>query len=419
MDLESTGQAVSTGPAQSVGQPALQVAAALSFGAGFVHSAVIGQHTEHRQLALLFLAGAVFQIGWALVAIARPSRLVAAVGLVGNLLAAGFWLTTRLTSVGWIDGLDHKESVGFTDAVTAGLGLAAAVAAGVALVTSSRHQRALPLLPMASLVALVSVTAAAAGSWSPHSHDGGHSEVETAAGHAHSADNHDAEPATRSAALTAAQEAGWPWAWDPAEPIDFASIPGVSREQADFASDLVEATQRELPRYSDYRTAEAAGYASIRDGGTGAEHFVKASPIDDGKNLDPTAPETIMYNVDPETGVRTLSGAMFIAEQPEYEIGTEELDAILGPLASWHVHTNVCFETAEGGAPVAGLVDPELPCPEGQFKASEDLPMVHVWVVPHQCGPFAALEGVGAGQAGESDAERIDRCRSSETDHGH
>jgi hypothetical protein len=24
--------------------------------------------------------------------------------------------------------------------------------------------------------------------------------------------------------------------------------------------------------------------------------------------------------------------------------------------------------------------------------------MIHVWIVPHECGPFAALEGVGAGQ---------------------
>ena len=25
-------------------------------------------------------------------------------------------------------------------------------------------------------------------------------------------------------------------------------------------------------------------------------------------------------------------------------------------------------------------------------------PMVHVWIVPQTCGPFSALEGVGAGQ---------------------
>jgi hypothetical protein len=24
--------------------------------------------------------------------------------------------------------------------------------------------------------------------------------------------------------------------------------------------------------------------------------------------------------------------------------------------------------------------------------------MIHVWITPHKCGPFAALEGVGAGQ---------------------
>jgi hypothetical protein len=24
--------------------------------------------------------------------------------------------------------------------------------------------------------------------------------------------------------------------------------------------------------------------------------------------------------------------------------------------------------------------------------------MIHVWIVPNVCGPFAALEGVGAGQ---------------------
>jgi hypothetical protein len=24
--------------------------------------------------------------------------------------------------------------------------------------------------------------------------------------------------------------------------------------------------------------------------------------------------------------------------------------------------------------------------------------MVHVWIVPHECGPVAALDGLGAGQ---------------------
>ena len=36
--------------------------------------------------------------------------------------------------------------------------------------------------------------------------------------------------------------------------------------------------------------------------------------------------------------------------------------------------------------------------------------MVHVWIAPHECGPFAALEGHGAGQAGRPTAQRADQC---------
>ena len=36
--------------------------------------------------------------------------------------------------------------------------------------------------------------------------------------------------------------------------------------------------------------------------------------------------------------------------------------------------------------------------------------MVHVWIAPHICGPFAALEGIGAGSASVSDSERVDLC---------
>ena len=36
--------------------------------------------------------------------------------------------------------------------------------------------------------------------------------------------------------------------------------------------------------------------------------------------------------------------------------------------------------------------------------------MVHVWIAPHECGPFAALEGHGAGQAAAADGTRTDQC---------
>jgi len=44
------------------------------------------------------------------------------------------------------------------------------------------------------------------------------------------------------------------------------------------------------------------------------------------------------------------------------------------------------------------------------FVETDGSPMVHVWITPHECGPFVALEGVAAGVADASDAERVDLC---------
>ena len=36
--------------------------------------------------------------------------------------------------------------------------------------------------------------------------------------------------------------------------------------------------------------------------------------------------------------------------------------------------------------------------------------MIHVWITPHRCGPFAALEGVGAGQIVEGEERLCDHA---------
>jgi hypothetical protein len=36
--------------------------------------------------------------------------------------------------------------------------------------------------------------------------------------------------------------------------------------------------------------------------------------------------------------------------------------------------------------------------------------MVHVWIGANPCGPFAALEGNGAGVADLPDNQRVDKC---------
>ena len=68
----------------------------------------------------------------------------------------------------------------------------------------------------------------------------------------------------------------------------------------------------------------------------------------------------------------------------------------------WHVHDNLCWGLDEDGEPVVvGVTDADRQLRRrGTVNAGGDNPMVHVWIAPHECGPFAALEGHGAGQAG-------------------
>jgi hypothetical protein len=75
-----------------------------------------------------------------------------------------------------------------------------------------------------------------------------------------------------------------------------------------------------------------------------------------------------------------------------------------GDLVQWHVHDNLCFTGEPGAWRVGGVASPDKECPQGTTRLSDNpVPMVHVWIRPHRCGPFAALEGIGGGQiaAGE------------------
>ena len=99
---------------------------------------------------------------------------------------------------------------------------------------------------------------------------------------------------------------------------------------------------------------------------------------------------------------------MFIVGQRA--IDDPELVDYGGRLMQWHVHENLCWRGGENGPQVAGVTDAEGNCPEGTVRAGGDNPMVHVWIAAHECGPFAALEGHGAGQAAAADGTRTDQC---------
>ncbi|MFM7685940.1 MAG: hypothetical protein ACKPDI_08460, partial [Actinomycetota bacterium] len=395
--------------------PGLAVAALASLGAGAVHAAATGIHAEHPQLARIFVVATVLQLAAGLWALARPHRAAALAVAVVNAAAVAGWLATRLVGISWIDGLETREAAQFADTVCAGLGALAVGTAIGALLVGRRPAFTQPRLAVpALLVAALAVPAMWSGG--THVHDHAHNETLAAGadGHAHddataSDPNHAHDDATAAGDATdntahshgdtaAALASDWPRAWDPTQPIDLSGVPGVSPEQEARAKKLVEDTLKYLPKWSTTEAAVADGYNSIGDAGTGSEHFIKLGLIQDDVMLDPTQPESLVYTVHAD-GKKTLAGAMFIASARATDDST--LTDWAGPLMTWHNHGDLCWE----GGRVVGTIDASGVCARGVNQGGQ-FPMVHVWVEPHMCGVFAALEGVGAGQAAVPDDQR-------------
>jgi hypothetical protein len=410
-----------------------------SLAAGAVHASAAGIHAEHRQLARIFIVVAVLQIGVGLWALIRPTRAAAWGVVTVNAVAVGGWLATRLFGISWIDGLEVREAPQFADVACAALGLLAIVAANAGALLPEERQRMKGLMAPTILICAATVWTMMAASTHVHSHDEadhgsevagaehGHGD-EVAAGGAGVAgaagvidESHGHDDAATDGATSGAATDGdghghsaapapvalaWPRPWDPTEPIDVSGVEGVSAEQELRAVTLIEDTLRELPKYADPADAIAAGYASIGDASTGTEHYIKADLVRDDVLLDPTAPESLVYAVNGDQ--RTLAGAMYIASPRPADDPT--LTDWAGPLMTWHKHDNLCWSVgADGKAKVVGVIDANGNCANGARSGGES-PMVHVWIEPHPCGVFAALEGIGAGTAAVSEAQRVDMC---------
>jgi hypothetical protein len=117
--------------------------------------------------------------------------------------------------------------------------------------------------------------------------------------------------------------------------------------------------------------------------------------VNDGTILDSKRPESLVYNT--RNGGRTLEAAMYM--MPFGSRFTDVPD-VGGPLTQWHIHNDLCLADNPSDPlqkVVTGLVGSNNDCPAGTSKAGAT-PMLHVWIVANECGPFAALEGPGAGQ---------------------
>jgi hypothetical protein len=183
-----------------------------------------------------------------------------------------------------------------------------------------------------------------------------------------------------------------PKPYDPTKPIDLGGTPGVTPAEQHRAETLVRETIVDLRRYETPAEAMTAGYRSIGDALTGDEHFVKWSLVDDGRILDPALPESLVYEV--HDGKQQIAAAMYMLP-----FGSRFSSApdVGGALTQWHVHADLCLTNNAVQKTLSGFTTIDGTCPPGSSKAG-DTPMLHVWVIPNECGPFAALEGIGAGQ---------------------
>ncbi len=317
---------------------------------------------------------------------------------------AGF-VVAKTSGLAFIDGLEEAEAVELGDGMAASLAMVAILAAtrfAISPVRAAvRRTWAAPAIGVLALALAIPGMAAAARPG--HHADGGgadHSGSETAAA---SADHHGANQAVGTTGddhnETAAAKP-----YDPAAPIDLGGTPGVTPTEQARAENLIASTLHSLPVYEEPSAAEAAGFSSIGDGVTGYEHFINWSYVTDGQALNPDRPESLVYQV--RNGEKTLVAAMFMASPGTTLDDTPELG---GALTQWHIHDNLCFSNDPEAPRVAGLTDVQGGCRPPTVKLSP-VPMIHVWTVPHPCGPFAALEGVAGGQIKEGEERLCDEA---------
>lgn len=370
---------------------ALAVAGLASLGAGAIHAAAAGAHGEHRATTVAFVSTALLQLAWGAYALVRSNRVLLAVGAAVNAAAVGGWVLAKTSGISFVGGLEEAESAQFADTLAAALAGVAVLGVLVALVgRSPAVGRPRPVLAGVAALATLALAVPAMAQTGSHSHAGGH-DVATGAHGDHGTPS--AQPAV-------------PYTGE--KPVDLGGVPGVTPEQQARAEELVTRTIDELPQYADVDTLAAKGYFTIGDEATGDEHFINWNLINDDTILDPSAPEALVFQPQPD-GSKKLAAAMFMMRDGSTLDDVPELG---GPLTQWHIHDDLCFNNDPVAPRLASITEVGGPCPEGMAKFDPS-PMIHVWITPHPCGPFAALEGIGGGQIAAGETRLCD------TAHGH
>jgi hypothetical protein len=139
------------------------------------------------------------------------------------------------------------------------------------------------------------------------------------------------------------------------------------------ATALTDRVKAGIAPYADPAAATAAGYRPNPRGGPNATHWPSATAWRDGRVLDPSHPESLVYWTLPD-GRKVLLGAMFKVAPGQ------EAPAPGGDLTMWHVH------------PAPGQM-----CHPAEDAGCSGTQMLHVYVFDGVVDPFAENPVAAAG----------------------
>jgi hypothetical protein len=160
--------------------------------------------------------------------------------------------------------------------------------------------------------------------------------------------------------------------------------PRLTPDQQRRAKDLIARTEAAMRAFPDQASVVRAGYESIRDSLSGYEHFFHYGYMADGRELDPAHIEAIVLETKPGQPKRVVA-AMYMLDNGKTFADVPE---IAGPLTPWHNHKDLCWDPS--GKYMQGIFRLGRCIPAGTVK--ELNPMLHIWVVPNECGPFAEVD---------------------------
>jgi hypothetical protein len=160
--------------------------------------------------------------------------------------------------------------------------------------------------------------------------------------------------------------------------------PRLTPAQQQRAKDLIARTTAAMRAFPDQASVVRAGYVSIWDANSGYEHFFNHAYMADGHTLDPDHIESIVFEAKPGQPKR-VAAAMYMLDNGRTFADVPE---VAGPLTPWHNHKDLCWDAT--GNHMLGIYRLGRCIPAG---TQHDLPpMLHVWIIPNVCGPFAEVD---------------------------